>query len=184
MSTTGMTIVLAEINEKMNLFLRSLLILSLPLCLSMGVHKFYVSVTQVEYYAPDRAIQITSRVFIDDLEKALEERYGVKLLLATEKESPQADTYIERYLEAKFAVRVNGDAIAYYFLGKKIDGDMAVLFLEVPDISLEALSTVEIQNEVLMDVFEEQKNIIHFKFGERKKSFVLLRERNTGMLNF
>ncbi len=184
MSLIGMRIVPEAVKGRMNPFLKSLLILCVPLCLSMGVHKFYVSVTQVEYYAPDKAVQITSRVFIDDMEKALEERYGVDLLLATAKESPQADAYIEKYLQAKFAVRIDGEPAAWYFLGKKIDGDMIVLFLEVPDINLENLRTVEIQNEVLMDVFEEQKNIVHFKFGDRKKSFVLLRERNSGMLNF
>jgi hypothetical protein len=150
----------------------------------MGAHKFYVSVTQVEYYAPDKAIQITSRVFIDDLEKALSERYGVELLIAGKDESPMSEAYIERYLQAKFVVRVNDAVANYRFLGKKIDGDMAVLFLEVPEIRLKSLNTLEIQNEVLMDVFEEQKNIVHFKFGERKKSFVLIRERNSGMLNF
>jgi hypothetical protein len=34
-----------------------------------------------------------------------------------------------------------------------------------------------------MDLYEEQKNIIHFKIKGKKKSFVLIRESNKGMLN-
>jgi len=34
-----------------------------------------------------------------------------------------------------------------------------------------------------MDLFEEQKNILHFKIKDQKKSFVLIRENNKGMLN-
>ena len=59
-----------------------------------------------------------------------------------------------------------------------------ICFLEIPEISLEQLNSIEIQNEVLMDMFEEQKNILHFKILEKKKSFVLNRENNKGMLNF
>lgn len=156
----------------------------IPLFIVIGVHKFYVSVTQVEYYAPDEAIQITSRVFIDDLEKALEERYEVQTFLATPKEIQEADSILERYLKAKFVVRINGSQVEYKYLGKKTDSDLMILFIEVPGISLDKLKSIEIQNELLMDVFEEQKNILHFRIGDNKKSFVLIRESNTGMLNF
>lgn len=167
----------------MNISKILLLILS-PLLLGFAVHKFYVSVTQVEYYNPDQAIQITSRVFVDDLEKALLERYDARLSLGTTGEGKDADAYINRYLKAKFAVRINGEPVEYTFLGKKVENDLLVLFVEVSNISLSDLTSVEIQNEILMDVYEEQKNIVHFRFGDLKKSYVLLREKSTGMLNF
>ncbi len=176
-----------ELKERMKKYMtiRNLLILFFtPLILGWTAHKFYVSVTQVEYYAPDQAIQITSRVFIDDLEKALLERYEAELLLGTANERKDADAFIDRYLNSKLVVRINGDPAAFYFLGKKVENDILVLFIEVSNITLEGLKSVEVQNEVLMDVFEEQKNIVHFRFGDKKKSFVLLRERNSGLLNF
>ncbi|MBT8282495.1 MAG: hypothetical protein KJO86_02065 [Muriicola sp.] len=156
----------------------------IPLIIAFGVHKFYVSVTQIEYYAPEEAIQITSRVFIDDLDRALQERYEVQAVLGTPQEIPEADRFVDRYLKSKFVVRINDRQVNYKFLGKKTDSDIMILFLEIPGISLENLETIEVQNELLMDVFEEQKNILHFKFGDKKKSFVLIRESNKGMLNF
>ncbi len=163
---------------------KMILLLLSTFLIGLSAHKFYVSVTQVEYYASDQAIQITSRVFIDDLEKALLERYDAELFLGTPKERPDANAYIDRYLKAKFSLRINGTPVEYTFLGKKVDNDILVLFVEVPDRPLESLRSVEVQNEVLMDVYEEQKNIVHFRFGEIKKSYVLLRESNSGMLNF
>ena len=44
-------------------------------------------------------------------------------------------------------------------------------------------TSISVENEVLMDIFEEQKNVVHFKLGNQKKSFVLIRENNKGMLN-
>lgn len=155
-----------------------------PLFMMIGVHKFYVSVTNVEYYDKGKALQITSRVFIDDFEKALEERYEVETLLGTPEEILNAEVYIEKYLNAKFLVKINGEAVRYQFLGKKYDNDIMICFLEIPEISIGQVNSIEIQNELLMDIFEEQKNILHFKILEKKKSFVLIRENNKGMLNF
>ncbi|WP_297765689.1 DUF6702 family protein [uncultured Muriicola sp.] len=164
--------------------IKGLFLLMLPLFMVIGVHKFYVSVTNIEYYDKGKALQITSRVFIDDFEKALEERYDVTTLLGTPEEFINAEVYIEKYLNAKFQVKINGEPARYKFLGKKYDNDIMVCFLEIPEISIELLNSIEIQNELLMDVFEEQKNILHFEILKKKKSFVLIRESNKGMLNF
>ncbi len=39
-----------------------------------GLHKFYVSINQINYVAPKKELQITSRFFIDDITKALEKK--------------------------------------------------------------------------------------------------------------
>lgn len=168
----------------MQLGVKGLFVLFLPLLLLIGAHKFYVSVTNIEYYDKGEALQITSRLFIDDFEKVLEERYEVRTFLATPEEIANANLHIEKYLNAKFLVKINGKTAPYNFIGKKYDNDIMVCFLEIPNIALEQIDSIEIQNELLMDLFEEQKNILHFKILEKKKSFVLIRESNKGMLNF
>jgi hypothetical protein len=40
---------------------------------SFGFHKFYVAVYQINFAPEKEMLQITSRVFADDLNKALEE---------------------------------------------------------------------------------------------------------------
>jgi len=162
---------------------KGLLILLLPLVAFAAAHKFYVGVTNVDYYAKEDALQLTSRLFIDDMEKVLEERYGVKALLATPDEVADANGYLEKYFRAKFLVKINGAQVPYQFLGKKFDNDIMVCYLEIPRVGLEQVTTIEVQNELLMDIFEEQKNIVHFKIKDLKKSFVLIRENNKGMLN-
>ena len=164
-------------------FKKGLIVLILPLMAFGVAHKFYVGVTNVDYYAKEDALQITSRLFIDDTEQALEERYGIKTLLATPDEVPEANGYIEKYYRAKFLVKINGAQVPYKFLGKKFDNDIMVCYLEIPRVGLEQVTNIEVQNELLMDIFEEQKNIVHFKIKDHKKSFVLIRENNKGMLN-
>lgn len=167
----------------MQLIKKTLLLLLLPLLAFTVAHKFYISVTSVEYSDKDRALQITTRIFIDDFEKVLQERYGIKGSLATKEESDMADAYIEKYLRTKFMVEINDRPVDFDFLGKEYDNDIMICYLEVSKIDISTATSISIENEVLMDIFEEQKNVVHFKLGNQKKSFVLIRENNKGMLN-
>ncbi|WP_317194441.1 DUF6702 family protein [Allomuricauda sp. CAU 1633] len=161
-----------------------LLPLAVVLFLSFtSAHKFYVSVTNVVYAEEDDAFQITSRIFIDDLNALLEERYGIKAKLATPNEAKVADEYIEKYFRAKFAMELNGKTAEYTFLGKRYDNDVVICYLEIPKVNFSGLKSVAIQNEILTDLFEEQQNVVHLKWKDQKKSFVLIKENNKGMLN-
>ncbi|WP_420321819.1 DUF6702 family protein [Flagellimonas sp.] len=146
-------------------------------------HKFYVSVTNMAYAEEDAAFQITSRIFIDDLEQVLEERYGIEAKLATEDESKLADEYIKKYFKTKFAISLNDENREYAFLGKRYDNDVVICYLELNNVNFPDVKKITVQNEILTDLFEEQQNIVHIKWKGQKKSFVLIRENNKGMLN-
>ncbi len=161
---------------------RWLLILVLPL-LAFASHKFYVSVTNVSYSEKDDAIQITTRIFIDDLDAVLLERYEIEAKLATENESKLADAYLEKYLRKKFQLEINGEKVSYDLIGRKYDNDVCIFFVEVPEINFSSVTSIQIQNEMLTDIFDEQQNVVHFKIKNLKKSFVLLKSDTKGMLN-
>ena len=126
-----------------------------------SAHKYYVSVTNIAYSKDDSAFQVTSRVFIDDLDKLLKERYDIEAKLATPKESKLADEYIEKYFRTKFAIELDGKPVQYNFLGKRYDNDMVICYLEIPNVKLSETKSMTIQNEVLMDLFDDQQNIVH-----------------------
>ena len=162
---------------------KSFLILLLPLLAFNTAHKFYVSVTNATYSVKDDALQMTSRVFIDDLEEVLKERYDIEAHLATDQESDLAHEYLEKYLRAKFVVEINGEPRTYAYIGKKYDDDVVVFYLEVSAFDFPTVKTIQIQNEMLTDMYDEQQNIIHFKIDGKKKSFVLMKENTKALLN-
>ena len=159
-----------------------LFLLTLPL-LGFTAHKFYVSVTHVNYVEKEDAFQITTRIFIDDLEALLLERYGINAGLATPEESSTADAYIEKYLKAKLLIKLDGELRQYEFLGKRYDNDVLICYLEIAEVNRPDLQTLEVQNEVLTEMFEDQQNLVHLRVRGKKKSFVLFKESNKGMLN-
>ena len=159
-------------------------ILFLAFITMAGVHKFYVSVTNIEYTEKDQAFQITTRIFIDDLETALNARYEVDAQLASEKEIEQSDELINKYLNTKVSIKINGQERSFVFLGKEYKDDLVICYMELSNIVLSELRSIEVRNDLLTEFFEEQQNVVHLKIGENKKSFILVRENNKGMLNF
>lgn len=159
------------------------LICFLPLVfvLTSGWHKFYVSITQVDYVPQEQSIQIITRLFYDDLQKALQERYDSDIRVEKSYDQQKLDFYIEKYINQKFIVDLNHNKASLKYLGHKDENDYTVCFIEITGV--EAVHSLEIENTLLMDVFPEQKNVVHAKIGESQKSFMLSEGRETAVLN-
>ncbi len=158
------------------------IIVVVPLLLSATLHKFYVSVTEIEYVKEKKSVQIISRVFVDDLEKAFRERYDVQITLAATKESREVQLYIERYLKDKIEIKINGKPANFKFIGKEYDNDIVFCYLEITGV--ETIKSFEITNQVLFDTYDEQQNIVKLKINGQNKSIILISQNDKGLLNF
>ncbi len=147
-----------------------------------GLHKYYISVTQVEYVEEQKSVQIITRIFIDDFEKLLQERYDESIILAVDDELKIANTYIGQYLREKIKIKINGEAVNLTFIGKEYDGDIVRCYIEAPGV--EHIKSFEITNEVLFDIFEEQQNIVKTKINSKQKSFILTTGKAKALLKF
>ncbi|HBR53778.1 MAG TPA: hypothetical protein DEA82_06185 [Flavobacteriaceae bacterium] len=164
-------------------FLKIAILLALfPLVTASADHKFYVSITNIEYAPKQESLQIITKIFLDDLEAALETRYGKKLKFNSTKETEAAENLLKEYLFQKFKIHVNGTPVSYTYIGKEYDIDVVKCYLEVTNVK--KLSTLEIENKVLHDMFDEQQNIIHVKKNKKRRSLVLEKENPKGLLNF
>ncbi len=166
--------------------MKKLIILFLPvICIalsSFAAHKFYVSVTQVDYNEEEQSLQIISRVFIDDIEELLRERYDDNITLDPQEETAEVDQYLKQYFDQKLEFVINQKEASFVFLGKEYEDDLVICYLEIENIS--TLKTIQVSNQVLMDLFEEQQNIVHIKKGSDRKSLILEKGKNEGVLNF
>jgi len=159
-----------------------LLILLIPFLSSFYAHKYYLSVTELEYNEEEKAIQIISRLFYDDLEAVLQERYDESLKVDPDVDQEQLNKYLSKYLTQKIAITVNGNAQTLHYLGKEYEDDYVVCYIEVTGV--ESIKNVEIQNTVLMDLYKDQKNMVHTQILGKKKSLLLQDGNTKAMLNF
>ncbi|MEL6945184.1 MAG: DUF6702 family protein, partial [Bacteroidota bacterium] len=131
---------------------------------SVAEHDIHISKALIEYDETEQALQITLHIFLDDLEAILIEGGApTKLNLCTEKEHEQGETFVEKYLRSKFQLVVNGASAEYNYLGKEISEDFlaAWCYVEIPNVT--QLESLEIKSSILMDLYDDQRNIIQIK---------------------
>jgi len=159
----------------------ALLIIVLPLMSMSTAHKFYVSITKVEYIEEEQSLQIILKIFTEDLERTLRERYGADIHLDSKKESKKDAEYIQKYLLKKLKIQVNNTPVAIDYIGKEYENDVVKIYMEIQNVS--ELKTFEIENKILMDMYDEQQNIIHFRNKKIRKSLMLDVDNPKAVLN-
>jgi hypothetical protein len=146
------------------------------------MHKYYVSLCEVEYLEEKKSIQIIVGYFIDDLELTLNKDFNTTLNIDTKKEIEGVDSYFEKYLIDHLEFKINGDSMTYDYVGKAYDLDVVRFYLEITDIK--ELKSFEIRNTALLRDFSDQKNIIKIKVKNFHKTLYLNNENYKGLLNF
>jgi len=164
-------------------YLKIVIVLALfPLLVSTTIHKLYVSTTNVEYVKEKKTIQIITKLFTDDIEQALQERYDSSISMDSEKETESVEILLKKYLLQKLKFKVNGIPMEIKYIGKEYDMDITKIYFEIENIS--ELRSIEVENKVLIDMFSEQQNIIHLKTPESRRSLILDKNKPKGLLNF
>ena len=143
-------------------------ILSLSLQASAPIiHKFYLSNTSIEFNAQSRAIEITSKIFTDDLEHAIEAQcYRYNSLYP---QTPEVFELVKKYIGDKLSLQVGGRNVVLNFLGYSVDNDMTTLFIEG---SYFEPNQVVVGNTILLELFSDQQNIVEVRWnGQSKREY-------------
>lgn len=133
------------------------------------LHPFYVSITSVDYNESAQRVEISCRIFYDDLEAALKAGGNLKVDLIKPKDKQLIDSLLSTYLQDHFRLAVNGTPLSLRYVGYEIEDDVAWCFLEASNIK--TVSNIAITNRILLDQFPKQSNILHVTaHGERKST--------------
>lgn len=146
-----------------------------------AMHKYYISNTQIEYVEAKKSVQIITRVFTDDFENVLKQRYDDDFTFDDE-DAKMIDFYVEKYLGEKLKVKIDDNYMPLIFIGKEIEMGIVKCYLEIENV--ERINTLEITNQTLFDLFEAQQNIIKLNINAQKKSVVLTKQNDGAVLNF
>ncbi|CAM1340344.1 DUF6702 family protein [Tenacibaculum aestuarii] len=158
-----------------------IILLVLPL-LSFTLHKYYVALTEIEYKEDSKSIQMIMNVFMDDIELAINKDHNTNLKIATKNELPSIDEHFYKYLKTHFKVIINKEEKTYKFIGKEYDGDIVYFYLEIENVSLP--KSIKIENNVLVDHFPDQQNLVKATVNKKRKSLFLSNNNDKGLLKF
>lgn len=145
-------------------------------------HPFYVSICQIDFNKDQKTLEISIKIFADDLLLGLENQGYSDIFLGEKKENMKADRYIQDYLHEKLEIAVNGEKKKFSFVGKEMEDNVVWTYLEIG--SVPELKFVEIQCDLLTEVLETQKNIIQINNGVTIKNLLLHKNKTAGSVVF
>ena len=132
--------------------------------------------------AKEKRLEIMMRVFMDDLETTLREKYQIPDLDVLNPKGRTIDQMMEEYLKPHFKISLDGKAQAMKYLGHEQEGDAFIFYIEVDKVK--QWKTIQIQNDIIMEKYDDQSNIVHVTLNEKVKSIRLTTKRSVEQLTF
>jgi len=138
------------------------------------VHPFYISLTEIRFNPTSKKVEVSQKIFWDDLEVGLSKETGGPVDFLNPKDKSKLESQIKAYLLKHTQVWVNGKLVPLNYLGYEVEEDAAWFYLEsgitvVP-------TTVEVQNTLLLREFAGQQNIVHVYLNSKSPKSLLLGE--------
>jgi hypothetical protein len=125
-----------------------------------AAHKYYTSLARVEYNAGEKSVEITLRIFADDLELALTRRAGGEVRLDRTKD---ADRLVLAYLRDTFEIKNrDGETKSLKWVGMEVRAGVAWLYVEAE--MPEGLPGARLRDHVLFELFAEQVNTVSVRY--------------------
>ncbi len=137
----------------------------------VGVHDFHLCKTDIHYKTELETIQITIHTFIDDTEEALQKLEKLDYKIFESAEHPATDSILTQYLVDQLIVKIDGQPAELQWLGKEPSDDIQGLYSYIEVLGVSDVKTLEIENHILMDLFDDQRNITTVLKDKKRKAF-------------
>lgn len=132
-------------------------------------HPFYVSVTEMEYNAAEKAIEISIKVFTDDFEKALVKAAGQPVDIYKPKDKALLEKQIADYIRKHLIIKIDGKAIPLEYVGYEIEEQSTYSYYQFTN-QPKAPKKIEISNSVFFELYTNQISIMHVTVNGNRKS--------------
>jgi hypothetical protein len=150
--------------------------------LGLWVHPIHISVTEIEYDERERELEIITRIFTDDLELAIRAQQNNPELELLKLPAATLDEVVKPYLLKQVNVLLDGKVQTLKYLGHEQDGDAHVFFIQIQPVK--KWKSITVQNQVLLETYDDQSNIVHVTVREKTRSMRLMRNNAAGTLTF
>jgi len=142
-------------------------------------HEFHLSNSTINYNTEKNAIQVSMRMFIDDLELALEPVAGDSLQICTRKEDRKAEDHIYSYILDHLVIEAEGEVLSPVFIGKEPSDDLAAVWCYLEFENVASLSTISITNTIMIELYDDQKNMTNIQKNKNRVEDILFTTERT-----
>ena len=154
----------------------SLLWLLLPPLLALARHTYHSSILELRLNPAKQQVELSLKVFTDDLENALSKGRPQHLSLQDPRALPLADAYLREHLALALPAAAGQPPrplpLPVQFVGMQAEKDAYWLYAKAP--LPRPATALLLRNTVLLDLFADQMNIVNAE-GNFKKVSALFR---------
>jgi undecaprenyl pyrophosphate synthase len=127
--------------------------------LCSSFHPYFVSTTEINYNNPGKTVEITCRLFTDNLEDALKKIYKKEVDLLHPKDKKEVEKLLLDYISKRLKITSNGQSYPMEIIGYEKEEDAIWTYLEIKKDILP--KTVTVENGLLYDFLPKQINMVH-----------------------
>ena len=125
----------------------------------------------MQFQAKSQTVEVSIRMFTDDLETALTRENGGKPVQFGGSIKP--DQLLERYIRRHFVLAdAQRKPRPYTYIGYDQESDAQWVYLEMPASGADTFKNVVLKQDILMDLFTDQVNIVNIQYNQQKKKVV------------
>ena len=131
-------------------------------------HPFYISVTEINLNSSDKTLEVSCKMFADDLEQTINKNNQSELDISSQKDQSKFNIYIPAYIKSHLSFSVDGKPVNLSYIGFEKDKESAFCYFQAEHIS--SLKKIDITNSLLYDFTKDQINIIHVMVNGKRQS--------------
>lgn len=157
--------------------------ISLILGVLLSFHPIHLSITEIDHNEKSKSLQVTTRIFIDDLELSIRHKINDEELdLLEPGKGRTTDELVKAYLAEMVKLKVDKKAVKFNYLGHEIEGPAMICYVEIENVK--KFSAIEITNKVILDTHDDQSNLVNVNYKGKVKSLRLTNDEPTGAVSF
>lgn len=119
----------------------------------------------------DKSIEVSLRIFTDDLEGALKKNYNLITDLGKDVNNNLVNNAVAKYIQSKLQITVDGKAKTMKYIGYEIIKESAWVYVEFDDVNL--VKKIDMSCSLLYDCQDKQSNIFNIKANGTEKNYKL-----------
>ena len=149
----------------------------------LSLHPLHVSVTEIEHDAKAEALEVTMRIFIDDLELSIQNDLNKPHMdITAPGPDYSTDELVKSYLQEHFKISVNNKEIDYQYLGHEVE--LPVIYLYILSSGVKNVNEISVYNDMITETYDDQANLVHVTVHDHTKSMKLSKDRRKDSLDF
>ena len=143
-----------------------------------SIQPIYISV--IEINSKENNLEIVFKIFRDDLEDGIKNNLGKNVSIDTQSKVKLNCKIIQEYLNTVTSIKINDKKNELFFSDFFLENERIKINAKISNDLL--IDSIEIYNEILIDVYSNQKNVIFFNIYDQLNNDVLDRNKKKTVL--